>query len=206
MLSTDNKESHVDFITCDSWNRMRTMTCPDGEVVTYHYNAAGQIDGLTSNKPGHQSVIVDRIGYDKEGAIRSIRSSATARRQPIPTTGSMSVCRRCALQRTVRLSWRTGIVMMLWIISSVSRMPPTQRRWRNSTRRSWEEGVCLHVSWKESAITWRLWWSIKMECRQVRRPLLLMISGCAVYLFYSIIVVYYDTQAIESGSIKWFFR
>ena len=68
MLSTDNKESHVDFITCDSWNRMRTMTCPDGEVVTYHYNAAGQIDGLTSNKPGHQSVIVDRIGYDKEGA------------------------------------------------------------------------------------------------------------------------------------------
>ena len=67
MLSTDNKEPHVDFITCDSWNRMRTMTCPDGEVVTYHYNAAGQIDGLTSNKPGHQSVIVDRIGYDKEG-------------------------------------------------------------------------------------------------------------------------------------------
>ncbi len=67
MLSTDNKEPHVDFITCDSWNRMRTMTCPDGEVVTYHYNAAGQIDGLTSNKQGRQSVIFDRIGYDKEG-------------------------------------------------------------------------------------------------------------------------------------------
>ena len=43
------------------------MTYPDGEVVTYHYNAAGQVESLTSNKQGRQSVIVDRIGYDKEG-------------------------------------------------------------------------------------------------------------------------------------------
>ena len=51
----------------DSWNRVRTMTYPDGEVVTYHYNAAGQVESMTSNKQGRQSVIVDRIGYDKEG-------------------------------------------------------------------------------------------------------------------------------------------
>ena len=43
------------------------MTYPDGEVVTYHYNAAGQVESMTSNKQGRQSVIVDRIGYDKEG-------------------------------------------------------------------------------------------------------------------------------------------
>ena len=43
------------------------MTYPDSEVVTYHYNAAGQVESLTSNKQGRQSVIVDRIGYDKEG-------------------------------------------------------------------------------------------------------------------------------------------
>ena len=42
------------------------MTYPDGEVVAYHYNA-GQVERLTSNKQGRQSVIVDRIGYDKEG-------------------------------------------------------------------------------------------------------------------------------------------
>ena len=36
-------------------------------MVTYHYNAAGQVERLTSNKQGRQSVIVDRIGYDKEG-------------------------------------------------------------------------------------------------------------------------------------------
>ncbi|WP_278577357.1 RHS repeat-associated core domain-containing protein, partial [Prevotella histicola] len=53
--------------TYDSWNRVQTMTYPDGEVVTYHYNAAGQVESLTSNKQGRQSVIVDRIGYDKEG-------------------------------------------------------------------------------------------------------------------------------------------
>ena len=46
---------------------LQTITYPDGEVVTYQYNAAGQVERLTSNKQGHQSVIVDRIGYDKEG-------------------------------------------------------------------------------------------------------------------------------------------
>ena len=46
---------------------MQTITYPDGEVVTYHYNAAGQVEHLTRNKQGHQSIIGDRIGYDKEG-------------------------------------------------------------------------------------------------------------------------------------------
>lgn len=49
------------------WILFSTRGYPDGEVVTYHYNAAGQVERLTSNKQGHQSVIVDRIGYDKEG-------------------------------------------------------------------------------------------------------------------------------------------
>ena len=55
--------TYVYGATYDSWNRVQTMTYPDGEVVTYHYNAAGQVESLTSNKQGHQSVIVDRIGY-----------------------------------------------------------------------------------------------------------------------------------------------
>ena len=62
-----NIRTYVYGATYDSWNRVQTMTYPDGEVVTYHYNAAGQVERLTSNKQGHQSVIVDRIGYDKEG-------------------------------------------------------------------------------------------------------------------------------------------
>ena len=59
--------TYVYGATYDSWNRVQTMTYPDGEVVTYHYNAAGQVESMTSNKQGCQSVIVDRIGYDKEG-------------------------------------------------------------------------------------------------------------------------------------------
>ena len=67
MASMADIRTYVYGATYDSWNRVQTMTYPDGEVVTYHYNAAGQVERLTSNKQGRQSVIVDRIGYDKEG-------------------------------------------------------------------------------------------------------------------------------------------
>jgi YD repeat-containing protein len=48
-------------------DRVRTMTYPDGEVVTYNYNAAGQVESLESNKMGKTDVIVEKIGYDKKG-------------------------------------------------------------------------------------------------------------------------------------------
>ena len=67
MASVVDIRTYVYGATYDSWNRVQTMTYPDGEVVTYHYNAAGQVESMTSNKQGRQSVIVDRIGYDKEG-------------------------------------------------------------------------------------------------------------------------------------------
>ncbi len=67
MASVADIRTYAYGATYDSWNRLRAMTYPDGEVVTYHYNAAGQVERLTSNKQGHQSVIVDRIGYDKKG-------------------------------------------------------------------------------------------------------------------------------------------
>ena len=67
MASVADIRTYVYGATYDSWNRVQTMTYPDGEVVTYHYNTAGQVESMTSNKQGRQSVIVDRIGYDKEG-------------------------------------------------------------------------------------------------------------------------------------------
>ena len=67
MASVADIRTYVYGAAYDSWNRVQTMTYPDGEVVTYHYNAAGQVERMTSNKQGRQSVIVDRIGYDKEG-------------------------------------------------------------------------------------------------------------------------------------------
>ena len=67
MASVADIRTYVYGATYDSWNRVRTMTYPDGEVVTYHYNAAGQIDALTSNKLGKESVILSMMGYDKDG-------------------------------------------------------------------------------------------------------------------------------------------
>ena len=67
MASVADIRTYVYGATYDSWNRVRTMTYPDGEVVTYHYNAAGQVESLTSSKQGKESSIVAQIGYDKDG-------------------------------------------------------------------------------------------------------------------------------------------
>ena len=67
MASLSDIRTYIYGATYDSWNRVRTMTYPDGEVVTYHYNEAGQIESLSSNKLGKESVIVEKIGYDKDG-------------------------------------------------------------------------------------------------------------------------------------------
>ena len=66
----DHSENDMKYhygATYDSWNRVRTMTYPDGEVVTYHYNAAGQIASVKSNKQGKEETIVEKVGYDKDG-------------------------------------------------------------------------------------------------------------------------------------------
>ena len=67
MASVADIRTYVYGATYDSWNRVRTMTYPDGEVVTYHYDEAGQVESLTSNKQGNESTIVEQIGYDKDG-------------------------------------------------------------------------------------------------------------------------------------------
>ena len=67
MVSTADVRTYVYGATYDSWNRVRTMTYPDGEVVTYAYNAAGQIVSVKSNKQGKEETIVEEVGYDKEG-------------------------------------------------------------------------------------------------------------------------------------------
>ena len=67
MVSTADVRTYVYGATYDSWNRVRTMTYPDGEVVTYAYNAAGQIESVKSNKQGKEETIVEKVGYDKDG-------------------------------------------------------------------------------------------------------------------------------------------
>ena len=67
MVSTADVRTYVYGATYDSWNRVRTMTYPDGEIVTYAYNVAGQIASVKSNKQGKEETIVEKVGYDKDG-------------------------------------------------------------------------------------------------------------------------------------------
>jgi len=51
--------------TYDTWNRVQTMTYPDGEEVHYHYNRAGNLEKLDGEKLGRSYEYVSRIGYNK---------------------------------------------------------------------------------------------------------------------------------------------
>jgi RHS repeat-associated protein len=49
----------------DTWNRMQSMTFPDGEVLSYHYNSGGQVDSATGAKGEFTYNYLDRLDYDR---------------------------------------------------------------------------------------------------------------------------------------------
>jgi RHS repeat-associated protein len=49
----------------DTWNRIRTMSYPDGEKVTYTYNRAGNLNKMDGEKLGRNYAYISRIGYNK---------------------------------------------------------------------------------------------------------------------------------------------
>ncbi len=51
--------------TYDSWNRVQTMTYPDGEMLTYNYNTGGLLSGLSGTKGSDTYTYLSNIGYDK---------------------------------------------------------------------------------------------------------------------------------------------
>lgn len=51
----------------DSWGRIQQMTYPDGEVLDYVYNRAGQLESMKGEKLGRRYAYVDQSGYDKFG-------------------------------------------------------------------------------------------------------------------------------------------
>ena len=67
MVSQADVRTYVHAATYDSHNRVRTITYPDGEVVSYGYDAAGQVTSLKSAKQGREETIVAQVGYDKDG-------------------------------------------------------------------------------------------------------------------------------------------
>jgi RHS repeat-associated protein len=60
--------------TYDTWNRVKTITYPDQEIVTYKYNKGGELHGMTSEKNGEaQANIISQLGYDKFGQRTYLR-------------------------------------------------------------------------------------------------------------------------------------
>jgi RHS repeat-associated protein len=51
----------------DSFNRVLTMTYPDGEVLTYDYDSGGQVTRATGAKNGQSYPYLKRLDYDKFG-------------------------------------------------------------------------------------------------------------------------------------------
>ena len=49
----------------DTWNRVKTITYPDGEKLTYKYNRAGNLNNVASDKDGNHYKMINNIGYDK---------------------------------------------------------------------------------------------------------------------------------------------
>ncbi|HEY0651751.1 MAG TPA: SpvB/TcaC N-terminal domain-containing protein [Chryseosolibacter sp.] len=51
----------------DTWNRITSMTYPDGEKVTYAYNAGGLLRSMNGKKKNSTYNYVNQLGYDKFG-------------------------------------------------------------------------------------------------------------------------------------------
>ncbi len=49
----------------DTWNRIKKMTYPDGEVVKYHYNKGGSLASMDGAKTGNTYPYVNQLGYDE---------------------------------------------------------------------------------------------------------------------------------------------
>ncbi|ANF50626.1 hypothetical protein A0O34_08865 [Chryseobacterium glaciei] len=49
----------------DTWNRVKTITYPDGEKLTYKYDKAGNLNNVASVKDGNSYPMINLIGYDK---------------------------------------------------------------------------------------------------------------------------------------------
>lgn len=58
----------------DTWNRMKKITYPDEEEVTYFYNRGGELHAMTSKKNGQQNKnIISQMGYDHFGQRTYLR-------------------------------------------------------------------------------------------------------------------------------------
>jgi RHS repeat-associated protein len=51
----------------DTWNRVKKMIYPDGEIVQYFYNRGGTLNRMAGSKAGNNYTYINQIGYDEFG-------------------------------------------------------------------------------------------------------------------------------------------
>ncbi|MFB9057512.1 toxin TcdB middle/N-terminal domain-containing protein [Mariniflexile ostreae] len=64
MTPTD-VQTYISQFEYDTWNRIQKMTYPDGEVVDYTYNRAGNLQSMQGKKEGHTYDYIKQLAYDK---------------------------------------------------------------------------------------------------------------------------------------------
>lgn len=59
------EQTYVTEWKYDTWSRLTSMIYPDGEQVTFNYNAGGLLNSMNGKKKGSQYNYVKQLGYDK---------------------------------------------------------------------------------------------------------------------------------------------
>jgi RHS repeat-associated protein len=65
LINTVFYTTYVSEQEYDTWNRIKKMTYPDGEVVSYRYNQAGGLNSIDGQKMGNTYSYVSKLGYDE---------------------------------------------------------------------------------------------------------------------------------------------
>jgi RHS repeat-associated protein len=65
LVSPSDLRTYVSQSQYDSWGRIQEMVYPDGEVVNYQYNLAGNLRSMNSRKDGRDYDIITQLGYDE---------------------------------------------------------------------------------------------------------------------------------------------
>ncbi|WP_433831152.1 SpvB/TcaC N-terminal domain-containing protein [Flavobacterium anhuiense] len=58
-------QTYISQYEYDTWNRIQKMTYPDGEVVEYTYNRAGNLQSMQGKKESHTYDYIKQLSYDE---------------------------------------------------------------------------------------------------------------------------------------------
>ncbi|MET2997034.1 RHS repeat domain-containing protein, partial [Flavobacterium columnare] len=61
---TDN-QTYITQYEYDTWNRLQKMIYPDGEVLTYTYNRAGNLQTMQGTKENQTYLYIKQLAYDE---------------------------------------------------------------------------------------------------------------------------------------------